>query len=483
MLFDKKPDAKYIQEQLAWRKPERSYPWNDQGMGELFADMFWDYARYNTTAKEWYIYDGIVWRADPGAMVVSQYAKELANALIVYCATIEDDRQKSDYLKKVMNYGQLRYRETMIKDARDKYFLSQTDLDRNLDLFNCQNGTYNLRTGEFKPHNPLDLLSKVSNVVYDPKARSAAFEKFVYDVMQGDQAKIRYLQTILGYALTAETNLECCWILYGGTTRNGKSTLVETIAYMMGNSAGYALAMQPQTLAQKQSKDTRQASGDIARLDGCRFLNASEPPKRMLFDVALLKTLLGRDSITARHLFEREFEFIPRFKLFINTNFLPVIQDDSLFSSGRITVISFDRHFTPQEQDRTLKERLKTPENISGIFNWCLEGLKQYRENGAIPPEAVQKATAEYRQCSDKIGNFIADCLIRTEGMNCAAGSVYQRYSEWCDYNGFGTENKGNFFDELKSKGIFAASGTVNGVTVRNVVKNYVLCAKCAVFM
>ena len=317
--YDTRPATNDLQERLAQMQPITAYTWDDKGMGELFADMYRDYCRYNVTAKEWYVYDGVIWKADTGAMQVSQRAKELANALLVYCTTIEDERQKADYLKKVSNYGQLRYRETMIKDARDKYFITQNDLDKNLDLFNCQNGTYNLRTGEFRPHRPQDLLSKVSNVVYDPEARSTRFEQFISDIMQGDTAKIDYLQSILGYALTAETNLETCWILYGGTTRNGKSTLIETIAYMMGNSGGYALAMQPQTLAQKQNKDTRQASGDIARLDGCRFLNASEPPKRMLFDVALLKTLLGRDSITARHLFEREYEFVPHFKLFINT--------------------------------------------------------------------------------------------------------------------------------------------------------------------
>ena len=80
----------------------------------------------------------------------------------------------------------------MIKDARDKYFITQNDLDKNLDLFNCQNGTYNLRTGEFRPHRPQDLLSKVSNVVYDPEARSTRFEQFISDIMQGDTAKINY---------------------------------------------------------------------------------------------------------------------------------------------------------------------------------------------------------------------------------------------------------------------------------------------------
>lgn len=466
--------ANSLQERLVQMQPVTAYTWDDKGMGELFADVYRDYCRYSVTAKEWFVFDGKVWKADTGAMLVSQRAKELANALIVYCATIEDERQKADYLKKVSNYGQLRYRETMIKDARDKYYITQNDLDKNLDLFNCQNGTYNLRTGEFKPHNPQDMISKTSNVVYDPEARSTRFEQFISDIMQGDTAKINYLQTILGYALTAETNLETCWILYGGTTRNGKSTLVETISYMMGNSGGYALAMQPQTLAQKQNKDTRQASGDVARLDGCRFLNASEPPKRMLFDTALLKTLLGRDSITARNIFEREFEFQPHFKLFINTNFLPIIQDDSLFSSGRINVVTFNKHFSPQEQDRGLKDELKTPENISGIFNWCLDGLRRYREQGAEPPEVVQAATAEYRENSDKIGNFITECLIKT-GRNTGAGAVYQRFSEWCDDNGYGTESKGNFYDELRNKGIFAASGTVCGRTVRNIVKGYEL--------
>ena len=65
------------------------------------------------------------------------------------------------------------------------------------------------------------------------------------------------------------------------------------------------VSVKPESLAQKQNIDSRQASGDIARLAGCRLCNASEPPKRMLFDTALLKTLLGRDSITCR-------QFVPK---------------------------------------------------------------------------------------------------------------------------------------------------------------------------
>jgi putative DNA primase/helicase len=287
--------------------------------------------------------------------------------------------------------------------------------------------------------------------------------------MQDDQEKIRYIQKIAGISLTGDTKEETMFILYGATTRNGKSTFVETLGYLLGD---YALTMRPETLAVKQNNDSRAANGDVARLKGVRFVNASEPPKRMIFDVALIKTLLGRDSITARHLHEREFEFVPVFKLVINTNYLPQILDDTVFGSNRINVISFDRHFEPQEQDKNLKNRLRAKEELSGILNWCLEGLKLYRKEGLKPPQAIEQATADYRQQSDKIGNFINEVLIKSD-KNSKAKDVYDAYTKWCDGNGYGCENKGNFFAELKNKQIFADRGTIDGKTVKNIVKGY----------
>lgn len=334
---------------LSKLQPHNNYTKDDKGLGELFADIYKDKCRYNVTAKEWYVYNGKIWEEDTGGMQVSRYAKELADGLRVYSISTDDE----DYIKFAYKLGQLNNRNTMISDSRDKYCMSKDDLDKNTYIFNCQNGVLDLKTFEFRPHNHDDLLSKISNVYFDKTKESKSFEKFINEVMQNDTEKVKYLQKIFGYSLTGDTRLETMFILYGATTRNGKSTLVETIAYMLGNTKGYALTMKPETLAQKQNNDSRQASGDIARLNGCRFLNASEPPKRLIFDVGLLKNLLGRDSITARHLHEREFEFIPIFKLFMNTNYLPLITDETMFTSNRINVITFDRHFSPKEQNQS----------------------------------------------------------------------------------------------------------------------------------
>ena len=469
--------SKEIIEKIKELKPEINMELNDLGNGWLFATVFKDLCRYNATVKEWFFYKNGVWKQDTGGMITSGYAKALADALIIYCLGIEDERTKSPFLKHCARLGQLRYRETMIKDARDHHFFYSEDLEENLFILNCQNGVLDLKTFEFKPHSPEYLCSKIANVSYNPDAADTEWTKFINSALENDTEKIEYLQKLLGYSLTGGTQEESCYLLYGSTTRNGKSTCVETYAYMLGNTDGYALNMKPETLATKTNTDSRQASGDIARLRGCRFLNASEPPKKMVFDAALLKTLLGRDSITARFLHQNEFQFIPVFKLFVNTNFLPTITDQTLFSSGRINVITFNKHFSPEEQDKGLKDRLKKPENLSGLLNWCLEGLQRYYKEGALPPKEVQAATDQYQSDSDKVGGFIQECLVKIPGKNSKAKDIYTEYGKWCDDNGFGTENKNNFFAELKSKGIFAKTGTVGGRTFRNVVKDYVIAA------
>ncbi len=444
------------------------YETSDKGFGRLFADVFKDRHRYNPSRKDFMRYDGKRWVDDIEGLSARASAKVLSDALVRYAVNVDTEGK---YLKAVAALCNIRNRNNMLQDSKDIYFFSNEQLDVNDYLLNVQNGTLDLSGNEpvFLNHSPDMLLSKICNAEYDPAADCREWKKFLLEIMQDDKEKISYLQKIAGLSLTGGTQEETCFILYGSTTRNGKSTFCETLIYLLGD---YALTMKPESLAVKQNLDSRQASGDIARLAGCRFCNASEPPKRMLFDTALLKSLLGRDSITARHLHQREFSFIPKFKLVINTNYLPTITDDTVFSSGRINVISFDRHFEPQEQDKDLKNRLRDKQELSGILNWCIEGLELYRKEGLKPPAAVQTATDTYRTDSDKIGNFINECLTKT-GRNSKAKDIYEAYTKWCEDNGYGCENKGNFFAELKAKGLFAISGTVDGKTVRNIVRGY----------
>ena len=137
---------------------------------------------------------------------------------------------------------------------------------------------------------------------------------------------------------------------------------------------------------------------------------------------------------------------------------MPQVTDVSLFSSGRVKLIPFERHFSEQERDTGLKKELAKPASLSGILNWCLDGLWILGETGFDMPESVQSATDEYRKRSDKIGRFVSEMLEPDPQGEILTTEAYGAYSEWCRRNGHYAESMTNFkaeiaaYAEVKSK-------------------------------
>ena len=445
---------------------------NDKGSAELFSTVFKNVSRYNPTQKDWMFYNGVKWIADTEGMKAKRNAKKLADAILSYAVNVSglDEKQRESYLKyasRLMNY---RDSNTMVNDAKDLNFFENTELDKDDLILNLKNCVLDLSgdTPKILEHNADLLLSKCCNASYDPHATCKLWEKTINEIMEDNTEKIRYLQKILGLCLTGITAEEELYFFYGASTRNGKSTICETVLSILND---YGATISPETLAVKANKDSRTASPDIAKLAGIRLVIASEPPKKMIFDTSLVKTLTGRDRVTARFLHQNEFCFTPKFKLLINTNYLPTITDQTVFKSGRIRVVSFNKHFGEHEQNKKLKDELRKEAN--GILNWMISGLYLYRKEGLEPPAAVRDSTDEYEIDSDKIGRFISECLVKSD-KNTSAKDVYEKYSKWCSDSGLGVDGRNNFYIELKTRGLFGASGTVNGKTVRNVVRGYV---------
>ena len=99
-------------------------------------------------------------------------------------------------------------------------------------------------------------------------------------------------------------------------------------------------------------------------------------------------------------------------------------------------MIPFERHFTEAERDRGLKEKLAQEDNLSGVLNWCLDGLGLMRETGLTPPAAVKTATAQYQRDSDKISRFVEEMLEPALGCEVRTEDAYRAYQDWCTRNG-----------------------------------------------
>ena len=138
----------------------------------------------------------------------------------------------------------------------------------------------------------------------------------------------------------------------------------------------------------------------------------------------------------------------------MNTNHLPRVTDSTVFSSDRIKVIPFERHFEDNERDTGLKRLFSEKDNLSAVLNWCLDGFRAYQKDGLSVPTSVQKATTEYMIDSDDITRFMDDELVTDYRCSVKTSDVYDRYKEWCEQNGFMQKSIKSFSMDLKQRNV-----------------------------
>ena len=430
----------------------KRYGLNDAGSARLFMDACGDFVQYAADRKKWLFYDGRRWDVD-GENAVKEKLKQLADAFAVYVLqNVQEESKRTELLKFAGKWQSLRQRETVLKDAQSVRPVKSDTFDRNPRLLNCQNGTLDLNTLGFREHRAGDMLSRVAGVAYDPTATAPRWLQFIDEITGGDKETARYIQKAAGYALTGDTMHECLFILFGATSRNGKSTLLETIAAMMGD---YAATANPETFTKKDRQNDNSPSEDIARLAGVRFVTVSEPPRGMELNAALVKSLTGRDTIKARRLYESSFEYVPQFKLFFNSNHRPRVDDMTVFESERIKMIPFGVHFGKDRRDPYLKNRLQTPESLYGVLNWCIEGLQAIRAEGFKEPPAVVQATDEYRRKMDKLLQFLEEKAEVNPAFEITLGELHTAFANWCSASGLMSVSVPKFKELLEERQIF----------------------------
>jgi len=427
------------------------FPRNDIGSSNLFHKIYSEILRYVPERKSFMFYNENVWVKDMDDLQAHEYAKEFAISMLNYVNQLDTENREeiSKYYARYLNRNN---RKRLIEDVKGIYPLSINSFDKQPYLFNCQNCTVDLITGVSHQHDPMDYLSKISNVYYEPDAKSAEWEQFIDSIMEHDKELIGYLQKCLGYSISAATFQECFFTAYGKTTRNGKGTLDGTMQYMLND---YAKAAEPSTF---ESRKYKGGSGneDIARLAGARYVSVYEPGEGMTLDSALIKAMSGNDKITARFLYENSFEFVSSFKIWFFTNHLPNITDDTIFKSGRVLMVPFNKHFSEAEQNKSLKSILKKRENISGAFNWCMHGFQKMAEEGKLTiPDKVKNDIEKYRSSNDRIGEFLDECYVQhVDGISHREKltQVYKVFAKWCQNSGYKPYNKKNFKEKLSER-------------------------------
>jgi len=187
---------------------------------------------------------------------------------------------------------------------------------------------------------------------------------------------------------------------------------------------------------------------DLAALAGAaRMVTATESSDGHSLDEGVVKALTGCTPITCRQIHGRPFTFVPQFKLWLSSNYEPVIKGNDWGIWRRVKKIpwNFDFSLHAEEKDSDFPAKLRA--EAPGILNWMLAGLAKYLALGKRLPacKAVDEATARYRKDMDLIGRFVEERLAFKPTVAMLAGDLYKTYASWCKDNGSYATNSRRF--------------------------------------
>lgn len=400
--------------------------------------------RFHERGK-WLVWSGTRWVFN-NTGEIDRKAKDTIRGLYEEAAAEKDPDVRGKLLKWAKASEAEGHFRSMISMAKTEPGVPVLAMEMDADpwLLNCGNGTLNLKTGELGPHRREDLITKQVPVNYDADAKCPNWDNFLGRIMEGNEALIAFLQRAVGYSLTGDTKEQVFFILCGGGA-NGKSTFLETVKAFLGD---YARTADPAAFLAKKV-DT--VGNDIARLAGARFVSAQEVEIDRRLAEALIKQITGGDTITARFLYEEAFEFNPQFKLFLAVNHKPEIRGRDKAIWRRIHLVPFNVIIPPEEQDRSLIEKLKA--ELPGILAWAERGCRDWVKQGLNAPKEVSAATKAYREEMDILRPFLEECCVVGPQFQATAAALYVAYRHHCKKGGEEPLTQTAFGRRLRERG------------------------------
>jgi len=319
--------------------------------------------------------------------------------------------------------------------------------DSNPWLLNVKNGTLDLQTFNLLRHSPDHLITKFAPVAYDPAAPASLWLEHL-EALIPDMEVRRQLQRDLGAALPGAVLEECLPIWYG-TGCNGKSTTAGVIMRVLGD---YVCRAAPRLLV--QDRFARHPT-EIADLVGRRLAFSIETEHADHLAEAVVKDLTGGDRKKARFMHRDFFEFEQTFTLILLANHKPIISGSDYAIWRRVRLIPWTQEIPQEkrrEQSAVINELLE--DCGSGILNWLLDGLRDFRFDRNWVAQAVRAATLEYKEEMDVLAPFIEErCELQAQAM-IPKRALYDAYVAWCELAGEKPLSHVTFSKRIKERGI-----------------------------
>ena len=400
------------------------YPWTDSGNAERLITLAGADLRYVRSWHKWLGWNGKCWAIDDGAP--HRGAKSVARAFMTAAQRVKDPDARGRAIRYALKCESKGSIEAMVALARHELAIAidHEQLDADPWLLCVRNGTVDLRTGALREHRREDLVTKLAPIDYDPAATCERFERFVSEIMGGDDSLVTFLRRFLGYCLTGDVR-EHILAFWHGAGGNGKSLLALVILFVLGDYAGKAA---PDLLF--RSEKTERHPAEIADLHGLRLVFCNETSQGRAWDEARVKDVTGGDRIKARRMREDFWSFDPTHKLVVFGNHRPTIRCVDSAIERRLRLVPFAVSFIGRE-DKDLAQALKA--EGAGVLAWLVHGCLEWQAEGLPDVAAVRDATRAYLRDEDSVGQFLdRECIFAADA-RCTRKELRERYTAWAE--------------------------------------------------
>ena len=296
-----------------------------------------------------------------------------------------------------------------------------------------------LNMDTFKPEDfsPDHFLSVQIPVNYKLGAECPKILKFIKEVVGEDQ--INLIQEWFGFCLYLRYFIHKSMMLVGEGA-NGKSTLLRLLERMLGK----------QNISDETLQDLCTKRFAPAQLFGKLANVCADIPNRDLSSTGMFKMLTGEDMISGEKKFKDNFSFRNYAKLIFSTNKVPKTKDETTAFFRRWIIITCNNVFPPGVANPKILDEICIEEELSGLLNWALEGIKRLLQNSTFSDnQTFEELRERYIKTSNSVEAYVHEHLEVDSESYVTKDDLYNHYRDYCFRNRLPVEPKNMFAQHL----------------------------------
>ena len=334
-----------------------------------------------------------------------------------------------------------RFRENLVNQFYSSAYFSKPETSQDKVLINLLNGTFEITSDKqaLRHFESQDFLRYQLKFPYDINAKCPVFLKYLNQVLP-DQDLQNILAEYIGYVFIKNLKLEKVLLLYG-LGANGKSVFFEVVNAVLGkeNVSNFSLV----SLGSESYRSHLEE----------KLLNYGSEIKGSL-ESDIFKQLASGEPIGAKRLYKDPFIMRDYAKLMFNANELPKDVEHNEAFFRRFLIIPFLVTIADEDRDPELPKKIIANE-LSGVFNWVLDGLERVLENKGFSHSKASKDFLEkYKNESDTIALFLEDFGYQPcyDGNGTPLSELYSTFKQYCNTGGYYANNLKNFRIRLENR-------------------------------